>query len=329
MRTATSLVSLLVASLAVASAVPDARRAHNEIAQRRSAEPEPEEDFSDASLYQDAPYEEASEFDERDLGTSDANAPDIEDRGVPKTKACLAWTNEMANGLKSFQNKGIFGMYTWSEWCPDKTFGINCWPMLWGNKNKDKFKKKVVKGYANVALGMNEVNCKGQSTMSPGAAASLWRQYMLPLKSKGYTLISPSTSNGKTAPAWLNQWFKTCKECGKSIHAVAAHYYGTDPKKFISYITDLHHQTGNRTIWVTEIGCQDYSGRNKQCSQSQANNFLTTAINWMEKTSWVETYCWYGMFHKSRVGVSSVNGMFNSNGTLNNFGKLYVSKSSA
>ncbi|KZV83244.1 hypothetical protein EXIGLDRAFT_625947 [Exidia glandulosa HHB12029] len=186
-------------------------------------------------------------------------------------------------------------MYTWSEWCPTeaKSAGIRCFPMLWGDKNKDKFKKIAQKGYSTYALGMNEVNIKGQSTMSPGRGAWMWRTYMLPLQAKGYKLISPSTANGKSAAAWMKEFFKTCPECKKSTTAVAAHYYGTDPQKFIDYMTDLHNQL-QMPLWITEIGCQDYSGKNKQCTQSQANNYLNTVITWMDKTSWVQAYFWYG-----------------------------------
>lgn len=72
--------------------------------------------------------------------------------------------------------------------------------------------------------------------MSPGRGAWMWRTYMLPLQAKGYKLISPSTANGKSAAAWMKEFFKTCPECKKSTTAVAAHYYGTDPQKFIDYM---------------------------------------------------------------------------------------------
>lgn len=343
-----SVLSLLAAAaVAAASANPEPlelveeayfkRAHHNGVASRRRdvsipVKEEVEEWGADAEdvnpWEEDAPTEADDDdaFDPEDTGVS----PALEVR-APKTKACLAWTNEVAKGLKSFSNKGVFGMYTWSEWCPTdaKKFGIPCFPMLWGDKNRDKFKKTAVKGYAQYALGMNEVNIKGQSTMSPGKAAWMWRTYMMPLQSKGYKLISPATANGKTAPAWMKEFFKTCPECKKSTHAVAAHYYGTDPKKFIDYMTDLHKQLGNATLWVTEIGCQNYSGKGGQCTQQMADNYLNTVISWMEKTPWVETYCWYGMFHTSRVGVSSVNGMFNADGTINRFGKMYLAKSGA
>lgn len=66
-------------------------------------------------------------------------------------------------------------MYTWSEWCPteSKGLGIPCFPMLWGDKNRDKFKKAAVKGYSTFALGMNEVNIKGASPLPSSTRSSL------------------------------------------------------------------------------------------------------------------------------------------------------------
>lgn len=238
-------------------------------------------------------------------------------------KAAIPWPNAIPSALQHLQGTNVFGMYTWSPWCPPqaKQYGIRCFPMFWGKKSISQWKQYVKKGYSDHALGMNECNQAGESQLSPGAAAALWRKYVAPMKSKGYTLVSPSTSNAKTSLSWYQSYFKTCPDChtGK----VAAHFYGTDPNHFISYIESVHAATGNSTIWVTEVACQDFSGRTN-CNKNDAEKFMTAIMNWMDKTSWVEMYAYFGFFAQARAGVSSANALLNPSGTLNAMGKKYV-----
>jgi len=274
---------------------------------------------------------EADDFDEisdeewlASLGEDDDGVigPKVEERKTYK-KAAVPWPNAIPNGLKYLKGTNVFGMYTWSPWCPPeaKQYGIRCFPMFWGKKSISQWKQYVKKGYSDHALGPNECNQPGQSQLSPGAAAALWRQYVQPLKSKGYTLVSPSTSNAKTSIPWLQAYFKTCPTCftGK----VSAHFYGTDPSHFITYITDVHHATKNSTIWVTEVACQDFSGRTK-CNHADAEKFMNAIVSWMEKTSWIEMYGYFGFFANARAGVSAANALLNPSGTLNAMGKKYI-----
>lgn len=108
------------------------------------------------------------------------------------------------------------------------SLGFTFAPQLWGPAFTESFSSTVVAGYANIALGFNEYvipyasiiyidlspylrpNEVGQSNMDPGTAASLWIQYMEPLKALGYRIGSPATSSNPDGLVWMQQFFAAC-----------------------------------------------------------------------------------------------------------------------
>jgi len=126
------------------------------------------------------------------------------------------------------------------NWSPNKVqgadaLGLEYVPMFWGTKQIDSFKNLVKPGYARHALGFNEYVCllfdaiiifhsfqrpdhAGQAALDPGYAASLWKQYMEPLKNSGYTLISPAVTSGASGIPWLKSFFGACQGCSVSFH---------------------------------------------------------------------------------------------------------------
>lgn len=287
----------------------------------------------DSSLYGSGPEEFDDEhvLDPSDNSTtpvvSDRDIDEMFERGTYR-KVGIPWTNEVPRGLKQFQHKNMFGMYTWTEWCPTeaKTYGIRCFPMLKSAAKKDKFKNTVKAGYGGGGwvMGPNEVNLASQSKMSPGQAKWLFEVYLLPLKKKGFKVLGPSTANGKTAIDWYKSFRKTAPGVWNQLDALAVHYYGTDPKKVIDYLKQWHTTFG-KDIWLTEIGCQSYS-RQPQCSQGQANYYMKEITQFCESQGWCKSYFWYSTFVNSRVGVNKVNAMFSSSsGSLTAFGKALLS----
>lgn len=47
-------------------------------------------------------------------------------------------------------------------------------------------------------------------------------------------------------------------------------------------------------IWITEVGCQDFSGANIDCTQDMANAMLDGALAYVAKTLRVKRWAWYG-----------------------------------
>lgn len=106
MRAGLPLVSLVLASLAAAHLdSPSSAKRHAALNRAVDDEWAPEDDVLDleSPLFADHPVE-----DEDDV-TEPVDVHALETRGVKKTKAGLAWTNEVAKGLKSFSNQGVFG----------------------------------------------------------------------------------------------------------------------------------------------------------------------------------------------------------------------------
>jgi len=195
--------------------------------------------------------------------------------------------------------------------------------MLWGTKSIADFTAKVHRGYSTIAIGMNEVNQVEQSQMSPGEGASLWRQYLSPLKNEGYQLVSPSVTNAPSGATWFQQWFDECPDCEDDVDFLNLHYYGIDAQNFIDYVTQMHSQFG-KDIWVTEVACENFSGSGGQADQDQVNAFLDTITHWMDTTDYVKMYFWFGLFPSPPGGVSAQNGLMEADGSPNALGRDYL-----
>lgn len=76
------------------------------------------------------------------------------------------------------------------------------------------------------------------------------------------------------------------------VDAIALHWYGTDAKDFIAYVTDMHN-TFNKPIWVTEFACQNFAG-GAQCSWDQVFDFMRTVTSFMDGASFVQEYFAFG-----------------------------------
>ncbi|KAG6880286.1 hypothetical protein C0992_000063 [Termitomyces sp. T32_za158] len=207
-------------------------------------------------------------------------------------KVGIAWPQDDDKALAFFKSDQSTRLYTWSPWIPPKAteLGFQGVPMLWGEKQVSDFARIVVQGYAHTVLGFNEPNQQGQSDMTPQRGAELWKQYIQPLKAKGYSLISPAPTNAPSGKTWLQQFFAACDGC--TFDGLAVHFYGTDPQAFIDHLNDMHN-TFNLPIWVTEYACQNFGG-GAQCDEGQVWNWMQTTKTFMDNTSWVTAYFAFG-----------------------------------
>ncbi|TEB35499.1 hypothetical protein FA13DRAFT_1753117 [Coprinellus micaceus] len=194
--------------------------------------------------------------------------------------------------------------------------------MLHGPGQVGDFQKNVKAGFSNAVLGFNEPNQSGQSVMSPGEAIGLWRQYIQPLKSQGYTLVSPACTNAPSGLTWQRDFVNGCSGC--NIDAIATHFYGTDAQALIDHLVQYHNAFG-RNIWLTEYACQDFSGRNQQCSPDKTASFMRTTQAFMESQSWMSHYAYFGvLFNQNLGGVDPVNRLIYDNSYPTNLGKQYL-----
>lgn len=240
-------------------------------------------------------------------------------------KACITYTGDVdVPKFVSGSNK-VACVMNWSSWKPEWMGQIKdaqFVPMYWGSKQNADLRKNVVAGFAKYVLGMNEPNQDGQSKMEASDGAALWKQYIQPLKSEGYTLVSPAPTNADSGLTWLQSFIEACDGC--TVDHIAAHWYGTDPDNLISHLT-TYHNTFNRPIWLTEYACQDFSGRNQQCSSDQTWAFMEKTQNFLDNTSWIFRYAYFGALPDDAMGgVSTVNKLINSDSSPTALGRKYL-----
>ncbi|KIJ59194.1 glycoside hydrolase family 128 protein [Hydnomerulius pinastri MD-312] len=191
--------------------------------------------------------------------------------------------------------------------------------MLWGWNQVDDFKRLVVQGYATHVLGMNEPNEPSQSNMSPQDGASLWKQYIDPLKYQEYYLISPACTNDQAGLDWMKNFVQACDGC--TIDAVAFHFYGTDPASFIEHATILHNMY-NKPIWVTEFADQNFSGIGGQASMDEIYAFQSAVVAFVENTPWIEAAFPFGVMYDLQ-GVNEGNALLAGDGLPTALGYNY------
>jgi hypothetical protein len=241
-----------------------------------------------------------------------------------KGKASLAWGVNDPTALKNFANSGKIGaLYTWAPWIPDGTagLGIRPCPMLWGPKQIGQFTQVVKRGYADCVLGFNEPNQQGQSDLDPGYAASLWKQYIQPLKDQGYTLISPACTNAPSGKQWMKDFLAACNG-GCHLDGLAVHFYGTDPQAMINYLEDMHN-TFQLPVWPTEFACQNFGG-GAQCSKDAVWHFFQTIKPWMDGQSWIPFYFAFGAMY-DLGNVNPLNALLGGNKYPTDLGYYYIS----
>lgn len=187
--------------------------------------------------------------------------------------------------------------------------------MLWSN---DTSLTNVWAGNtanAKQALAFNEPDqCgagSGGSCMGDAAGvAAAYKKWMQPLAGRA-RLGAPAVTNGG-APmglAYLQDFLGNCTGC--QVDFVPVHWYdsATNVAYFKSYVAQAYAAGGNRPLWITE-----FSGSGTDAQQQQ---FLQQVLPWLDATSYVERYAWFGAFTGSLLspdgsGLSAQGQMYNS-----------------
>jgi len=238
-------------------------------------------------------------------------------------KVGLAWSNHEASIIPQFITDKTCWIYDWTEDLQYgmKTDGLTFISMLWGEKNADAFQKKMATGAFSWAAGFNEPDISSQANMDAGTAASLWRQYLSPLKNEGITLLSPATAAG---PSWLTGFVKECPDCKWDYTAV--HVYTTTVSSFQTAVTA--YKDFGAPVMVTEYACHDYSGKNQQCDSGDIWAFMQGTNGWMDSQDWIAGYFFFAPMTSSELESNNINGanaLISSDGkSLTDLGKFYI-----
>jgi hypothetical protein len=212
--------------------------------------------------------------------------------------------------------------YNWDVNPPDVLpSGITYMPMLWGWKNAASFAQTVGNTvHSTIALGMNEPNEPSQSNMSPSDAVTMWMEYMQPLASQGYKLVSPACTNSPDGTTWYQQFFQGCQQSGCQIDAVAFHGYVTNASDIIAYANMLY-TTYNLPVMLTEFADMDFTYVS-QPSPSEVQSFAEELTAFIDSTEWMEVVCPFGALD-SLYNVAEVNNLVDNGGGPNNLAHVY------
>lgn len=247
-----------------------------------------------------------------------------------QNKAGLGWNNPQTTNMSQFFRTGKIGWYyTWSSWSNDQGKNLDFVPLLWGkDKLNDwttavngRLKPMFMSKDITHVLGFNEPQEKGQSNMTPQEAKDLWMTHLHPLKTEyGVRLGSPATSSAPSGKNWTQEFLTVCgTDC--EVDFIALHYYGTNATDMIAYITDFW-TTFQKPIWVTEWACQDFTPKNKQCTQDEVWAYMNKTQTFMDSAPWLERYAWFGALVDNPI--TSTNDLLTDRGRITTLGQQYI-----
>jgi len=148
--------------------------------------------------------------------------------------------------------------------------------------------------------------------MQPQEAASLWMQFLQPMKASGIRLGAPAITAPGTGIPWLIDFFSNCTNC--TVDFLPLHWYGEDLQSFYQYLWALHSEYPTDPIWVTEFACTSTNA-------SVVADFLNQSIIYLDSLDWIERYAWFGFF---RPTSGSETNLLDQDGGLTDLGKMYI-----
>ncbi|KIM72213.1 glycoside hydrolase family 128 protein [Piloderma croceum F 1598] len=240
------------------------------------------------------------------------------------SKAGLAWPNGPYVDISQFTYTGkVSWYYTWSPY--SISADIEFVPMLWGQAQAAEFSstinQTIASQHVSAVLGMNEPQEPQQSNLTPDQGAQMWMTYLEPLRQQGVRLGSPAPSSAPSGLTWLQDFLASCAG-GCTVDFIALHWYDVNATAFQVYLENFH-ATFQLPLWVTEWTCQNYNNVNAQCSLSDIVEFMNQTQLFMDQSTFVERYAWFGAMENLQ-GVNPADALMDTSGKINNLGKQYI-----
>lgn len=230
------------------------------------------------------------------------------------TKRGLAFADSDNTGdIAVADGTQVSWVYNWGSTAPSylKNTDMTYIPMQWGEDNADNFMAEVQAQNAKTILGFNEPDLSSQSDITPMTAASLWVQYIQPLKAHGVRLGSPAVSSAPSGIPWLSQFFGNCTEC--TFDFIPIHWYGDGLDNFKDYVESFYDKFSS-PVWVTEFA-------STSSSVNEVEDFCTNAIAFLDGQNWIEGYAWFALY---RQESGSYYNLLDVNGQPNTLGDIYL-----
>jgi len=201
-------------------------------------------------------------------------------------------------------------------------------PTVHGVSDMYQVPSTLTEGYATYVKVLNEPEISSQANVGPEEAHQLWMQFIEPLTHLNYKPVGPAIT--LAGIEWLKTFLGLCTGC--SIHALDLHYYGLQVEDFKASVNTIHGLRSDLPIWITEVGCHDYSGKGQTCTQDIFNPFFSGVMNYVESTEYIEQVAWFGLFtaNEMPMNLEAVNAMIicpssdNKNCVPNSLGEQYI-----
>ncbi len=149
-------------------------------------------------------------------------------------------------------------------------------------------------GRVKCLLGFNEPERKlpGGDISVDGAIAK-WPLF----EQTGLRLGSPAPALDEKGRQWLDEFMDKAAAKHLRVDFVTLHWYGdvADPhaaKKFAAWLTGIHNRY-HKPIWITEFAGLNWGYLHHSITEEMNQKFLAEVEPSMERTPWIERYCWF------------------------------------
>ena len=208
-------------------------------------------------------------------------------------KRCLLWdytnTNSCPRQIDHINFHGpIHSVSNWNAWTP---------PEL---QNRAPF-RPTIRGLANLSgtdwttiqQTHNSIihffNEPERAGITPQQAADAWTRHVLPLRTQGNQLVSPSCASDPAGHAWLADFMHKVSPTPPDY--LGMHYYGPTSEGAIREIENIHSLYPHLPLIVSEIAC---------IARDPASvlSFTVQVANWMDATDYVFEYGFFGCMRR-------------------------------
>lgn len=196
-------------------------------------------------------------------------------------------------------------------------------PMVWGwyPNSTPALLTSLRTQNLSILLGFNEPDHTDQSNIPVDTAIAVWPQF----QGIATELVAPAAAN--PLGTWMQIFMSAVEKQNLQVDSVAVHSYGSPSSSTFLNLLNSVHNLYQRPIWVTEFAVADWQAVNgvpNSYSVTQVADFMQTVCPAMDKLPWIKGYAWYP-WGSSSSNALTTSALFDSNGNLNELGKLYAS----
>ena len=189
--------------------------------------------------------------------------------------------------------------YTWyidakpdvpAEFVPMIAHGADANSWYW-----DRIAELKRQGRVTTLLGFNEPERdRPGGQVSVDDALRVWPDF----ERTGLRLGSPAPAYDRPGRAWLTEFMFKAEQRHLRVDFVAVHWYGdvaggaASAKPFLDWLSGIHEQY-RKPVWITEFAGLNWNWLHHPVTAEQNAAFLSAVIPTLERTPWVERYCWF------------------------------------